>query len=854
MTWMPFSFGRQAAEAAAGAGSQGAVEAGVARACGGARRRQGARGRDDARGRGAFAFVQAVDEGDLLAGSSLAGGKGSRRGGSKRARGAGAPSPSRKPAAAKAPRSSAKRGGGGLLRHDFAVVLKQLVPILLVALAVFAVLMPVSTAAIPSTSVFNLDYTHDQMKFRFWAEDVSYVVVLGAALFGAVLGVRAFRFMLVKREATAVLSLPLSRAALFGTRFAACVACLVVGLGAPMVATLVVNIVALDVWAGLFWSWAYVLAGLLLTAVVACAVAAIACALSGTVAEAAAFACALLASVTVACWGLNAVMDHLLVGNAFGETLYSGTAQVAPSLLSAAAFANPLLFFAQEAADHQQFIVQHPVYEPLPGNAVLLACWLAVAVVLVALALLAVRRRKGEKAGIAGLNVAVSAVVGIVLGLAAFGLTFTVLATLNVVAAVVAAFAVLWAVSAVLFRGLLRGNTTWKRTFGVMGVESAALACVVACVATGGLGYASAVPESDEVASVQVSYTGSPSFLAAPFESATAGDGSYYFSAEYTFTDAAAVDIVRDVHQQLVSTGSQPLAENRLDFGSTVVPYDVVVRYTLADGSQLVRYYDRATYDELAELAQLDDTREALEYARAVVSGDVSMLNSEQAQQVSSSSARQAFALGDIYVADRLYSTPMLVNCDATARAQLLAALAEDVATQSAQDRYCPASACRGVVMFTQAGDTAADSFAYSLENSVIYLTDEFENTLAWFEEKGLSSYLSVPDEAAAVESMTFQRYAPYEGMNAVTNPTSAYFMGYKAATEQQFVAMMDWGTKFSTSDQAQIAELLPLCDNASYMNGGGYLVSCKLAGQAAYAYLFIPAEDAPEWLVRVAG
>jgi ABC-2 type transport system permease protein len=224
-----------------------------------------------------------------------------------------------------------------------------------------------------------------------------------------------------------------------------------------------------------------------------------------------------------------------------------------------------------------------------------------------------------------------------------------------------------------------------------------------------------------------------------------------------------------------------------------------------------------------------------------------------------------------------LYSAPMIVNCDATARSELLAALAEDVANQSVEDRYHPDGECRGVVMFTQAGESAADTFAYGVENTVIYLTDEFTHTLAWFEEKGLSAYLSVGGaqasaasgksdaasavdagsaeaEVAEVESLTFQRYAPYVGMNAVTDPQSAYFMGYKSTSELQFITMQDFGTKYSTDDADEIAELLPLMRNNYFLDGGGYLVSAKLKGQEAYTYLFIPMKDAPEWLVRVAG
>ena len=785
----------------------------------------------------------ATESQSVLASSALAGGKKKRSG----ADGKGAAKPSR----TRAPRQSGARFNIAL--HDFWVAARQLVPLLLAALAVFCVAMPISTAAIPDTSIFNLDYTHDQMKFRFWAEELTYLIVVGATAFGLVVGVRGFRFMLVKREATAVLSLPMPRATLFATRMLACIACVVLGIAIPMVASLAVNIVALDVWTGLFSSWAYVLAGLLVTAGIGCAVGALSCALAGTQAEAAMFGAALLGSVSVAAWGLNAVMEYLLVGNAFGATLYGGTTQVAPALLQATSWANPVLFFAEPAASNMEFIVQHPVYAPEGGNWVLVGAWVAVLVALLALACVTVCRRRGERAGIAGLSPALSVVVGVVVGLAAFGATFTLLASVNVAAACVAAFAALWLVAIALLRGPLRGRAGWGRTLSIVGAQTAAVAAALAAVAFGGFGYASVVPSASNVQSVTVSYAGTPSYLAAPFESAQAGDGSYYFSAEYSFSDEDAISIVCDVHQQLVGTGRAGLAADRMEFGDSVVPYDVVIRYTLSDGSELVRYYDRATYSELYQLAQLDDTRHAAELSRAVISGDVSMLSDDDAQTVGSTSARQAFALGDIYVSDALYAKPMLVNCDAQARAELLAALAEDVAAQSAQDRYHPSGQCLGVVMFTRAGESAANTFAYGIENSVVYLTSEFTNTLAWFESKGLSAYIGSAD-ASQIESMTFQRYAPYEAMNKVTTPTSAYFMGYASDTSSQFVAMMDWGTKFSTTDEGQIAELMPLCRNAYYMDGGGYLVSCKLSGQAKYAYLFIPAEDAPEWLIRVAG
>lgn len=746
----------------------------------------------------------------------------------------------------------ASHGTSRLMRHDFWIVCRQVAPIALVALAVFTAAIPVSTSVIPDISIFNVDFTHDQLKFRFWAEALDYPVVLGSALAGLVLGIRSFRFLLVKREATAVLSLPLSRAQIFATRFGAAALACVLSIGLPMLVSLVLNVAALNIWSGLFSQFAYVLAGLLVSALLACAVGALACAVAGTVFEAAALSVALLAGVTVAMWGMNVLMQNMLVGNAFGATLLSTTHEVAPALVAATAVANPLLFFSAEASAHQLFKVQHPVYYPPAGNWQLVAVWAVAMVVVVLLARMLFRRRHGERAGIAGLSLPLTLICGIVLGLAAFGGAFTLLASLNLVAAVVVSFMAFWIVSAVLMAGPFKGPAPSRQPLIAVAAESAALACVLAAVGTGGLGYAQAVPEDADVESVSISCTGTPSYLAVPFQSATAGDGAFYVSASYTYDDAAAIDLVRDVHRKLTVTGGQPLAEAS-KFSDTVIPYDVVVHYQLKNGGELVRYYDRASLGELEQLAELDGTSRAGSLTRATVSGDTSLLSDDDASALANSTPRQAYAMGDTYLSDPLYAAPQLLNCDAQARSELLSALAEDAAKQPVEDRYHPQGACRGVLMFTQRGDVAADTFDYSIDNAIVYLTDSYTQTLAWLDAKGLSGYLVSPG-ADEIESMTFQRYSPYEGMNDPSKPLSAYFMSYKSNQGLQFITTKDFGTKYTEDDPEKIAELLPLCRNSYFMDDGGILASCKLKGQDAYTYLFIPNDAAPKWLARVVG
>lgn len=755
--------------------------------------------------------------------------------------------------ASREPKRKGTRSGRSLAGHDFGVALQIVLPVVIAALVVFIILMPVSTAAIPDTSVFNLDYTHDQLKWRFWATDMLYPVYACTVLFGVVLGVRSFKFLLVKCETTTFLSLPMSRMTLFGTRAAACLLSLVVGIGVPLAISLGVNIAALDVWTGVFGDFLFVLAGLVLTGAIACAVSILCCTLAGTVVEACAFSVSLLGLVTVGAWGLNALMDYLLVGNAFGEYLYNGTTAVASTLIESTEPFNPLLFFMGQASTHSWFMVQHPVYYPESGNWGLLGAWFVVLAAVCALAAWLLGRRKGERAGVAGLCIPMTFIVGLTVGLAAFGATFTALAKLNIPAACVAAFAAFLLVSALLFRGPLRGASRLRTTVAVMGAEAICLAAAVLIVSTGGLGYSSYVPAADSVASVSVSYTGSPDYLAVKFDSASAGSGSYYYSATYTLDDQDSIQRVADVHGQLAATGHAAWARDRKNFGSSVVPYDVKISYTMKDGSQVVRYFDCATYDQLYELAGLDDSSTVRELERASVSSDVSTLTSDQAQALNYSSAHQAYLNGSIYLSDPYYASSVKLTCTNEARTQLLAALAEDAADQSVEDRYHPSSTARGVLMFTQAGETDAQSFSYSLSNNVIYLTDEYPRTLAWIEANGLTKYLTSAD-SSVIESLTFQRYDPYAGMNAVKSPSSVLFKGYRMANNSHYIVTQDFGTKYSTTDSGELSQIEPLLRNTYFMNTGGYLVCAKLGGVNAYAYFFLPDTDVPEWLLRVAG
>lgn len=737
--------------------------------------------------------------------------------------------------------------------HDFAVSMRAVLPVMAIGLATFLVLIPLSTAIVPETSIFNITYTHNQLKYRFMADGLVPAVLGASVLQGIVLAAFSLRFLLAKRETTAFFSLAKSRGMLFDSRLAASAIAACVSIVIPMLVSLVENIVALGAIDGIFEQWLYVCAGLVLVTLVSFMLSAIGFLFAGTMPEALIFAVALITAMSDVCFGANAIMGRLLVGNAFGACYIGTSTEIASSLLESLAPINPVLFFYAPLASHQAFSVLHPVYVPPACDWTLVIGWLATTVALALACRLLMVHRAGEQAGMSGLAPAVNVAVAILAGIAAFGCMFSILSGIDAGISLACGFAAFLLAMLVLLYGPLRGTASPRRTLALCGISVAALSAFVVIIATGGLGYSSRLPEPGSVSSVSVSYAGSPNYVSAEFDTATASKGSYYYNTMRAYTSADAISSVEDAQRMLISSGTSKLSGNSDDWSKTVVPYDVVIRYKLDDGTEMDRYYSRASFSAIRQLAALDSGEDAAALDAAVIDGDLGGFSQDEAAGIQLSPAYQAYRNGTIYLGDCRYAQSFVLNCGSEARAALLKALADDVAAQDFEDRYHPQGSCLGVIMFTQNASTDEGAFSYALENTVVYLTSSFKETLAWLDGNGLSQYIRDPG-AGVVESMAVQKYDPYIGKNAVVEPKSIYFMGYRAEGEASFIVTQDYGKRFTTDDAAEMGELLPLLRNNYLMDGGGYLVSAKIAGANRYSYYFLPKSDAPDWLVRQVG
>ena len=233
--------------------------------------------------------------------------------------------------------------------HDFAVVIKKLSMITLLALAVMAVLIPLSTSAVSEFSIFNVEYTHQQLKFRFAAENAAVFAGYAAFLAGAASGLSLFSFVLDRRRSAFYFSLGLSRAQLYIIRITAGALTLFAVTAIPVAISVILNIKALGGYEGMPAYAAAFFTALFLQSLCGLLIFAAACQLAGTIQEALLAGATLAAAPSVCAFFINALMKNFTWGNTFGASTYA-MAEVRPSLIKLTADWNPV-FMAQSSME-----------------------------------------------------------------------------------------------------------------------------------------------------------------------------------------------------------------------------------------------------------------------------------------------------------------------------------------------------------------------------------------------------------------------------------------------------------------------------------------------------------------------
>ncbi|MGC4017842.1 MAG: hypothetical protein QM793_00415 [Muricomes sp.] len=644
-----------------------------------------------------------------------------------------------------------------------------------------------------------------------------------------------FSFLRNKRDTTIFMSLGMNRWQLFSVRAGVGMAMLAVSICLPMLLSLFLNKLALNLYPGAVQHFFYVSAGLCLTAFVSFFLMVLVCALSGTLMESLLYGSALAGGMTVLLYGCNLLMNELLWGGARGITTYSGSPISRESLISAWKTWNPLLFFYEELQNRSIFLRSGTQEFPSALSYSVLLFWCVILVCLFGGAYMALKYRKAEITGVTGTNTVFSELV---IGITAFftsAVVFSFLYEYLNKLAFLAGTVVFLLIHLFWRKTIFAYDITKKRAVASALTQLAVAACFVVVLTTDGFGHTTRVLQKEDFVSAQFSYVGTPNYLSVPTIGSSTGNG-YYVQSRIEITEPQEIKKLTRIQQEFIKTKRAKRQLNKKVFSKTVVPYDVEFSYKDSMGKEYYWYYDRASMDQLAALLAADEFESVKRGSQKAVKGDI--------QSISSVWSAQAYKEGDIYLANSRYSKRDKLSLDEEERQSLLDAIAADVKNQTFQDVYYPENEAKAILMFTKTGEHDFESFSYHLNNTFVYVTEQFTNTLDWLEAKGFS--VQQPEQ---VESITLQKFNPYENINGLSYPMSIYFMSYRGDTLANFLVLKDFGKEYTITGKEELSQLSSHLRNTWFMNEGGYLAAVKTEGVDGYAYMFLPTADVPDFV-----
>lgn len=707
--------------------------------------------------------------------------------------------------------------------------------------AVLLVLLPLSTSAIPDISIFNLNYTHNQMLYRFNYEFLTPVINGIIIVFGLCMALVLFNYMLTKKTSDFYFSLGISRKKIFLLRLSAGFMHIFLSIIIAIGISLLLNIFAFSSYSDVFEmmkSALYLMFGYTLLAVVSFILCALICCMVGTIMESVIFSVIILTIPSVIIYSVNLLTKHFLFGSSFGVLYSTGFEQVSESLLWKFSKINPILFFYNSSSEFSSKYVTFQNTDTVHMQFVTLIIWLVVSIALIFLSLHVLSIRKAEIAGIAGKNLYLQRICSFSPSFLGYSITAEAASSINMPVALILASIVFYLIHTVFYILFERNYSfVFKRTKQSLFPLGICL-CVTIMFITGFLGFSKRIPSSDEVLYATMTYTGSPNYLNSEVKG-TGDSHSYYLISSYKFEDKDDINLIESLHKNIIDTGKSVLETDANNFENTSIPYDISITYTLKNGKTLSRYYNSITMSNLSKMLEVDTTTKVKKEMSNALLGD----HNDTGQYW----APGAYKDGVIYLNNIWYTNPVKLNLNDDERATLLKCLTEDVINQSIDERYFPHSQPMGVLMFTLSDDNDSMSFSYSLDNTLVYITPSFTNTIIFMETKGLMNNFSYE---LKIDSISFEKYDPYEGINKYI-PQSPFFMGYISDDPNEFIIRKDFGKDFVVDDPERIKQLSYLLQNNYYMSRGGYLACVKIAGEDKYIYKFLPLQDAPNYVIQ---
>jgi ABC-2 type transport system permease protein len=703
----------------------------------------------------------------------------------------------------------------------------------------FSIAIPFLTAGLPGDSIYNIEVTHQQMKFRLIHEDAIVWVLLLAIALGCLTGMLLFGFLRTKKESTIFLSLGMTRKRLFWNRILVGSLILFLSVAIPMLISMGLNLQALGNYEGLVRNTSYLIYGLFLVEMISFVLAVLAAIVSGTLREVILYWAILIATPSLLCEIVNRLLKSLYWGNVWGVYDSTQTTRIAASLLERFAAYNPLLFFQTECETHAQFY--RPLTSAVPDalSPAAVIGWSIALALLIFLAWKAMQKRKAEAAEMVGSNPVLMEWVIFLTSMWMFAEVFALLNRYHRILAIVGASGVVIGLHFFWRKGVWRVEESKRKAVRAILVQLATMAAVCVCLSSGLSSFRMYQLQKADLQSVEVTYVGAPSYFTEEISGSSTGRG-YYLNSQMTFEDAKEMEAVLEIHELFQSQGKKSLQETTV-LEETMIPYDVIFTYTDTNGKTMKWYYDRSSYAQLEALL-------SLEMLPSMQAKQAQLFESSENEEVLYNYAKSAYQTQEIYFTDRYFSQTYRLELTQGEREELLSCIAQDLANQTLEERYFPTEQTRVVLMFSQNESYDTQYFTYHLDNPMLYLKDSDTHTMTWLDEQG---FLSLLPEEVVLERAIVQRMDPYIGMNPISVPIGMYFMSYWAERGEEFLIQKDFGNPMTITSAEQLEELQAGLQNGYYMTRGGYFVAVQVSGLDGYRYFYLPDDAVPSFLQK---
>ena len=712
--------------------------------------------------------------------------------------------------------------------HDLKQLILRYYYIALLGLLSFTVLIPVSNIMLSQISIFNINFTHDQLKFRFFLENLTPVIAIWSIVYGVIVGLSLFRFINDKKETAFFFSMGITSTKLYANRLIVGLIFLKVAIVIPMTISFILNISALGVTPGLVASFFASTLSLLMLAALGFLLTSIACTLAGTIIEAIVYSGIFLSAQTLVTYLLNGLFKQLLLGNTYGEFTYTGTKPIYENLIWSFSSINPITSL-YKIVETNSFFLRGLIEDiPPPPDFKSIIIWFILLLVLTIVELKTLKKRKLENTEISGKNTGINMFISSLITWTVFVVMINIIWKFSQKTALISAVTSLIVTYLVLEFIVFKKKDNLKRHMLNLLAQLSISILSLVILLNGGLGYSRKIAPIKDIENIELSYVGSPNYMNNDVSGFRSGSG-YYMTKDYTYVDEDDKARVIALHEKIIDQGQLQIGSAEDDFSKSVVPYDIKIKYKLKNGKEQIRYYNKASLQTLNDFLDLDKTYKVKDEIEKSILEEASV-----------------FSQGEIYLSDSYYSNIQLLKLDYEKRQEFLKALAKDVLEQTTDQRYFPLGETIGAIMFTENGESDIESFTYNLGNSVTYLTNEFTNTIGFLEKFDLMKHFEFN---SSIEEILVQKYDPFSGINKLEAPTSPYFLSYKADSPDEFIRQDDFGKKTIFKDKDQISQLMAVCKNHYFLSPEGYLVAMKLKNREEYIYEYLPKPLAPDFI-----